>query len=76
MAAYKIFEVIKRIPKIDASSMNGRLLEDLRGEIDLRNLYFRYPARPNVQIFTRVSLHIRNGTTTALVGHSGSGNQQ
>ena len=48
MAAYKIFEVIKRIPKIDASSMNGRLLEDLRGEIDLRNLYFRYPARPNV----------------------------
>jgi len=68
-----MFEVIKKILKIDASSMDGMVLEDLRGEIDLRNVYFRYPVRPDVHIFTGISLHIRNGTTTALVGQSGSG---
>ncbi|KAH6773575.1 P-glycoprotein 9 [Perilla frutescens var. hirtella] len=72
-AAYKMFETIKRTPKIDAADTSGTVLEDMRGEIDLRDVYFRYPARPEVQIFSGFSIHIPCGETAALVGQSGSG---
>ncbi|XP_010439908.1 PREDICTED: ABC transporter B family member 9 [Camelina sativa] len=72
-AAFKMFETIKRRPKIDAYDMSGSVLEDIRGDIELKDVYFRYPARPDVQIFAGFSLFVRNGTTVALVGQSGSG---
>jgi ATP-binding cassette subfamily B (MDR/TAP) protein 1 len=72
-AAYKMFDTIKRKPKIDAYDPSGVVLEDIKGEIELKDVYFRYPARPEVQIFSGFSLHVPSGTTTALVGQSGSG---
>jgi len=72
-AAYKMFEAIKRKPKIDASSTEGMVLEDIRGDIELKDVYFTYPARSDVQIFAGFSLQIPSGTTAALVGQSGSG---
>ncbi|KAL5577097.1 hypothetical protein UlMin_018796 [Ulmus minor] len=72
-AAYKMFETIKRKPKIDAYDSVGTVLEDVRGEIELKDVYFRYPARPDVQIFSGFSLTVPSGTTAALVGQSGSG---
>ncbi|PON33800.1 ABC transporter [Parasponia andersonii] len=72
-AAYKMFETIKRKPKIDAYDTVGTVLEDISGEIELKDVYFRYPARPDVQIFSGFSLHVPSGTTAALVGQSGSG---
>ncbi|XP_058748893.1 ABC transporter B family member 9-like [Vicia villosa] len=72
-AAYKMFETIKRKPKIDAYDTSGVILEDIKGDIELKDVYFRYPARPDVQIFAGFSLFVPSGTTTALVGQSGSG---
>ncbi|KAE8722976.1 ABC transporter B family member 5 [Hibiscus syriacus] len=72
-AAYKMFETIKRKPMIDPYDTSGITLEDIRGEIELKDVYFRYPARPDVQIFAGFSLHVPSGTTAALVGQSGSG---
>ncbi|GAB2287613.1 ATP-binding cassette sub- B member 9 [Dionaea muscipula] len=72
-AAYKMFETIKRKPRIDASSNEGTTLNGIKGEIELKNVDFRYPARPDVQIFSGFSLHIPSGKTVALVGQSGSG---
>ncbi|PIN25673.1 Multidrug/pheromone exporter, ABC superfamily [Handroanthus impetiginosus] len=72
-AAYKMFETIKRTPKIDAADSRGIMLEDMKGEIELKDVYFRYPARPEVQIFAGFSLHVPFGKTAALVGQSGSG---
>lgn len=72
-AAFKMFETIKRVPQIDAYDNSGIVLEDLKGEIDLKDVYFKYPARPEVQIFSGFTLHVPSGTTAALVGHSGSG---
>lgn len=72
-AAYKMFETIKRRPKIDAYDSSGKVLEEIKGDIELRDVYFRYPARPDVQIFAGFSLVVPNGTTVALVGQSGSG---
>ncbi|XP_048227950.1 ABC transporter B family member 4-like [Ricinus communis] len=72
-AAYKMFETISRMPEIDAYDTRGKILEDIRGDIELRDVYFSYPARPEEQIFSGFSLSIPSGTTTALVGQSGSG---
>ncbi|KAJ7549945.1 hypothetical protein O6H91_07G075600 [Diphasiastrum complanatum] len=72
-AAYKMFEVINRIPEIDVLRMDGLVLENIRGDLQFQNVNFAYPARPNVQIFCDFSLLMPSGFTTALVGESGSG---
>ncbi|XP_025013137.1 ABC transporter B family member 21 isoform X2 [Ricinus communis] len=72
-AAVKIFEAINRKPEIDAYDTKGLKLEEIHGDIELRNVYFSYPSRPHEQIFCGFCLSVPSGTTTALVGHSGSG---
>ncbi|KAM7274626.1 hypothetical protein ACFE04_016492 [Oxalis oulophora] len=72
-AAYKMFETIERKPEIDAYDMSGKTMDDIHGDIELRNVCFTYPARPDEQIFSGFSLEIPSGTTAALVGQSGSG---
>ncbi|KAJ1687410.1 hypothetical protein LUZ63_018800 [Rhynchospora breviuscula] len=72
-SAISIFEVIDRKSEIDPSSEEGQVLENVRGEIELRHVSFRYPTRPDVPIFTNLSLSIPSGKTVALVGESGSG---
>ena len=43
------------------------------GNIEFRDVYFRYPSRPTLRILRNFSLHCDSGATTALVGPSGSG---
>lgn len=68
-----MFETIKRKPEIDAYDPSGKTLDDIRGNIELKDVYFSYPARPDEEIFSGLSLYISSGTTAALVGQSGSG---
>ncbi|XP_048138822.1 ABC transporter B family member 4-like isoform X1 [Rhodamnia argentea] len=72
-AAYKMFETINRKPEIDSCDTCGRTLEEIRGDIELKDVYFSYPARPDELIVNGFSLSIPSGTTAALVGQSGSG---
>ncbi|KAH7545097.1 hypothetical protein FEM48_Zijuj01G0057100 [Ziziphus jujuba var. spinosa] len=67
-AAYKMFETIKRKPKIDAYETGGIVLEDINGDIELKDIYFRYPARPYVQIFAGFSLHVPNSGEVLIDG--------
>ncbi|KAG0461384.1 hypothetical protein HPP92_021681 [Vanilla planifolia] len=45
IAAHKMFEMIHRKPEIDAYEMSGVVLDDIKGDIKLKNVYFSYPAR-------------------------------
>ncbi|CAG8527114.1 8767_t:CDS:2 [Cetraspora pellucida] len=72
-AASKIFETIERVPPIDVASDAGEKPENVVGHIQLKNINFIYPVRPEVNILNELSLDIEPGTTVALVGSSGSG---
>ncbi|XP_027088760.2 ABC transporter B family member 9 [Coffea arabica] len=72
-AASNMFKTIKRKPKINAIDSTGIVLENIKGEIHLKDVYFRYPARQAVEVFSGLSLHISSGKHVALVGKSGCG---
>ena len=46
---------------------------DCRGEMELRDVYFAYPARPSQPVLQGCSIQIQPEAVTALVGHSGCG---
>ncbi|KAJ3676007.1 hypothetical protein LUZ60_003419 [Juncus effusus] len=72
-AAYKMFETINREPNIDSSNTSGKKFDDIKGDIEFRDVHFSYPTRPHEQIFNGFSLSVSSGMTIALVGESGSG---
>ncbi|XP_039305776.1 multidrug resistance protein homolog 49 isoform X2 [Solenopsis invicta] len=72
-AAAAVFNVIDHVPSIDSLSKEGRRLDSVKGEIEFRNVAFRYPARKDVQVLTALNLKINRGETVALVGESGCG---
>lgn len=58
---------------IDPSNEDGKKDVQLKGDIVLRNVQFRYPSRPEKAIFNGIDIHIPAGKTVALVGGSGCG---
>jgi ATP-binding cassette subfamily B (MDR/TAP) protein 1 len=73
VAAAKIFRIIDHKPNVDRNSESGLELESVSGQLELRNVEFSYPSRPEVQILHDFSLSVPSGKTIALVGSSGSG---
>jgi len=73
VAAFRIFEMIERVPEIDSEDVTGKILEMVSGEIQFRNVGFAYPSRPESIIFNKFCLTIPARKTVALVGASGSG---
>ncbi|XP_062600445.1 ATP-dependent translocase ABCB1-like isoform X1 [Saccostrea cucullata] len=72
-AAYTVYQLIEQVPEIDSASGEGLQPDGVTGNVELRNVKFRYPARPEVQVLKGVSLEINRGETVALVGSSGCG---
>ncbi|KAH9123902.1 hypothetical protein AeMF1_005244, partial [Aphanomyces euteiches] len=72
-AVKSIFAIIDRQPPIDCTSDDGVKLDHVKGEVELRQVHFAYPSRPDSKIYSNYNLKIKSGQTVALVGGSGSG---
>ncbi|KAG4395715.1 hypothetical protein GLYMA_19G016700v4 [Glycine max] len=68
-----VFSILDRNTKIEPHETNAYKPQKLTGDIELQDVYFAYPSRPNVMIFQDFSMKIEAGKSTALVGQSGSG---
>lgn len=68
-AAGSVFAMVDEEPEPDPGV---RTLPEVRGEVEYRQVSFRYPGSPAL-VLDQVSLRIEPGTTLALVGASGSG---
>lgn len=60
-AAASIFAILDRKSKIDPSDDSGMTLDTVKGDIELQHVSFKYPTRPDVQIFRDLCLTIRSG---------------
>ncbi|CAI0471011.1 unnamed protein product [Linum tenue] len=69
--AASVFEVLDR--KSQMSGDAGEELKNVEGKVELKNVCFSYPARPEVAIFKDFNLQVHLGKSVALVGQSGSG---
>ena len=72
MAGFHRFLELMRVDPDITDAPDAVELSDVRGDIDVRDVTFRYePDGENV--LEHVSLHIRSGETVAVVGPSGGG---
>jgi ATP-binding cassette subfamily B (MDR/TAP) protein 1 len=69
-SAAAIFGILDRTSRIKAEE---RDLERVDGNVELKEVDFAYPMRPDVMVFKSLSLRVQAGRSMALVGQSGSG---
>uniref|UniRef100_A0A8C6MNP3 Multidrug resistance protein 1 n=1 Tax=Moschus moschiferus TaxID=68415 RepID=A0A8C6MNP3_MOSMO len=72
-AAYEIFKIIDNKPSIDSYSNTGHKPDNIKGNLEFRNVHFHYPSRNEVKILKGLNLKVGSGQTVALVGNSGCG---
>jgi ATP-binding cassette subfamily B protein len=74
-ATHRVRELLQESPefavaKIAAESSSQK---PLRGEVEFRDVHFRYPSRPEVEVLKGISFTVKPGEKIALVGPSGAG---
>lgn len=67
----RVFELMNE-PYDIIDKANARELANVRGEVDLENVTFRYEEE-EMDVLKNVDLHVQEGETIALVGMSGGG---
>ncbi|VDO83812.1 unnamed protein product [Heligmosomoides polygyrus] len=72
-AARSVLRVINSHPKIDPYSLDGIILNNMKGSIRLKNVHFSYPSRKSTPVLKGISMHVSAGQKIALVGGSGCG---
>ena len=75
-AAKSIFELFDRTPRMNNwESENGEIVkpEEFEGNIEVKQIEFTYPSRPEAKILKGMDLEIKKGQVVALVGSSGCG---
>jgi ATP-binding cassette subfamily B (MDR/TAP) protein 1 len=56
-----VFKILDCQSKIDASDVSGITLENVKGDIEFRHVSFKYPTRPEIQIFRDLSFSVPSG---------------
>ena len=72
-AAKELKTLFDRVPSIDAWSPDGERFEHMEGNIEFRDVHFRYPTRPEQPVLRGLNLTVKPGQYVALVGASGCG---
>ncbi|XP_062101437.1 ABC transporter B family member 13-like isoform X2 [Humulus lupulus] len=72
-ALKSVFRILQRKSVINPNNPESIMVTDIKGDIELRNVSFRYPARPDIVIFDNLNLEVSAGKSLAVVGPSGSG---
>jgi len=72
-AAERLFELLDAEPEIFAPAHPQPLPEPAEGEVEIEQLTYRYPSRPEPPALAGLDLTVRAGETLALVGPSGAG---
>ncbi|RMZ83543.1 hypothetical protein DV738_g1088, partial [Chaetothyriales sp. CBS 135597] len=72
-AAAELKQLLDRQPSIDPWSNQGAPCQHVEGNIEFRDVHFRYPTRPDVTVLRGLDLTVKAGQYVALVGASGCG---
>jgi ATP-binding cassette subfamily B (MDR/TAP) protein 1 len=72
-AAKLLKSFVNRVPKIDHWSTDGKKIDTLEGKVQLQDVRFTYPGRPDHRILRGINIRAEPGQFIALVGASGSG---
>ncbi|GMU04569.1 ABC transporter ATP-binding protein [Corallococcus caeni] len=70
-AAERVFELMDRTPAIPATQ--GERPTTIEGRVELRDVHFAYPTRPDVPVLQGIDLTLKAGEVVAVVGSSGAG---
>ncbi|ORX45403.1 hypothetical protein BCR36DRAFT_457769 [Piromyces finnis] len=71
-AANTIFNIIDTKPEI-YNEKEGIIKDDLKGNIEFKNVSFSYPNRKEVNVLNNISFTCKEEQTIGIVGSSGSG---
>lgn len=68
-----VFRILKRKTAIHPNTRMSKIVSEIKGNIELINVAFRYPTRMDVIVFEDLNLKVSAGKSLAVVGQSGSG---
>ncbi|XP_038973821.1 ABC transporter B family member 13 [Phoenix dactylifera] len=68
-----VFSLLERKTAINPDDPKSEKVVEVKGDIEFRNVTFRYPTRPDVTVLKDLNLHVAAGRSLAIVGRSGSG---
>lgn len=68
-----VYDILHRKSAIIADNPTSTRITSIKGDIEFRNVSFKYPARPDITIFDGLNLEVSSGKSMAIVGQSGSG---
>ncbi|XP_057424427.1 ABC transporter B family member 13-like [Lotus japonicus] len=68
-----VFSILRRRTAINPNDPDAEMITEVKGEINFKNVCFKYPMRPDITIFQNLNLRVPAGKSLAVVGPSGSG---
>ncbi|XP_058070488.1 ABC transporter B family member 25 isoform X3 [Magnolia sinica] len=71
-ASRRVFQLLDRVSSMSKPG-NKCPLGDQDGEVEIDDVWFAYPSRPNHMVLKGITLKLRPGSKVALVGPSGGG---
>jgi ABC-type multidrug transport system fused ATPase/permease subunit len=72
-AGSTIFAIRDRTTPIDSFSEDGLCLAKIEGRLEFKDISFRYPTRPEINVLKNYNLTIEAGQAVAFCGPSGGG---